>query len=114
MGAELRGVDEDGDGDHVALRSGRAHQREMPGVERAHSGNQAQALACLASGTAGGAHFLDGAKDLHSIVTPSEARLGGRSRGAIQLFFVSPRSHERFTAEIAETADHNLATDQHG
>ena len=48
MGAELQGVDEDGDGDDVALRGGSANKRGVAFVKGTHRGNEPDRLALLA------------------------------------------------------------------
>ena len=50
VGAELRGVDEDADGDVRARGAGGANQRGVAGMQRAHGGNEADGVAGRAAG----------------------------------------------------------------
>src|ERR1035437_10203909 len=63
--AELRWVHEDGNSDRVALRSGRANQRQMALMQSTHGRHQAQALAAGSYSTTGGATFRNGRAYLH-------------------------------------------------
>ena len=56
VGAELGGVDEDGDDDDVGVFFGEADEGEVAFVEVAHGGDEADAFAGRAPGLGGGVH----------------------------------------------------------
>ena len=67
VGAELRGVDEDADGDVAARGRGGADQRGVAGVQRAHGGHQTDSVAAGVSERARPvAKFGDGARGFPS------------------------------------------------
>src|SRR5690348_11795737 len=76
LGAKLERVDENGNGDHVAVSAGRAYQGEVPGVQRAHRRNQAQALARPPHLTAGGVHFVNGGEESQELATEARSHRG--------------------------------------
>src|ERR1019366_5735743 len=63
--AELRWVHEDGNSDRVALRSGRANQRQMALMQSTHGRHQTQPFAAGSYSTTGGATFRNGRAYLH-------------------------------------------------
>ncbi len=66
IGAELRGVDKEADGDVGAGRAGGAQERSVACVERAHRGHEADGVALRATKRAGPvAEFDDSSEDLH-------------------------------------------------
>ena len=68
-GAELRRVDEEADDDDLVLCPGGAEERQVPLVERAHRGNEAD----LAAAAELGAHLLDRPDRLHRAASASVA-----------------------------------------
>ena len=64
-GTELRGVNEDGDDNHVARALGPAHQAQVPVVQRAHGWDQRERLALGVSLTREAFHFANGGDEPH-------------------------------------------------
>ena len=61
---ELAGINEDGDDGALGQLTGAAHQRQVPGVQRPHGGNERYLVAVVAPLGDGAAQIGDAADDL--------------------------------------------------
>ena len=98
-GTKLSGVDEQRDRHSIALRSRRAHQRQVAFVQCAHGGHQPQPLATCPQNTARGAGFADRAIDIHCF--GGRISVPGASRIFTCRFLSVPTSKPRFSRSFA-------------
>src|SRR6266480_337581 len=72
--AKLTWIDEDRNCHDIRLRLGRAHQREMALMQRAHRGDKTETPPTILFSAAGRARFLHGFVDLHRNCSPRRRR----------------------------------------
>ena len=71
FGAELQRVDEDAQDDAVGALLGAVDQAQVPFVQRAHGGHEAEAVAAGALGARPGAHVLGRCDVVHCVPGPT-------------------------------------------